>query len=106
VWESTPDYRWIGKYAGLTVLGTFWGRIFPRGFCYSQNIVEFSAQNLSNIHFGKNSQSWQKEMSFSMKNDISDKKIYIYIFTLIFFIKHRITVSQNVRDWKGPLWVI
>lgn len=86
VWESTPDYRWIGKCAGLMALGIFWSRLFPVGYCYSWNFVEFSAQNLNNKYLGKNSWFWLREMSFSMINDISDKKKEKKT-TLLFFHK-------------------
>lgn len=43
---------------------TFYSTLFPLGFCYSQNFVEFSAQNLNNTYLGQNSQFWLREMSF------------------------------------------
>lgn len=43
---------------------TFYSTLFPVGFCYSQNFVEFSAQNLNNTYLGQNSQFWLREISF------------------------------------------
>lgn len=58
---------------------TFYSTLFPVGFCYSQNFVEFSAQNLNNTYLGQNSQFWLREMSFfffftPITNGISEPK--------------------------------
>lgn len=84
---------------------TFYSRLFPVGFCYSQNFVDFSAQNLNNTYWGQNRQFWLREMSFffffslnSITDDISDqKKAKNWMF--LFFPLKNSNFSTEIK-WK------
>lgn len=77
----------------LSILhSTFYSRLFPVGFCYSQNFVEFTVQNLNNTYLGQNSQFWLRQMYFlffnSISNTISDQKKENIWNAFFFPIKH------------------